>query len=51
MLLVNEPGRLVFGRRLLVADFEVEVLSRIGIDSTFIQPLDAFLFLNLEHDD
>jgi hypothetical protein len=51
MLLMNEPGRLVFGRRLLVADFEVEVLSRIGIDSTFIQPLDAFLFLHLEHDD
>jgi hypothetical protein len=51
MLLMNEPDSLVFGRRLLVADFEVEVLSRIGINSTFIQPLNAFLFLHLEHDD
>lgn len=51
MLLMNEPDSLVFGCRLLVADFEVEVLSRIGINSTFIQPLNAFLFLHLEHDD
>ena len=49
--LMNEPGRLVFSSRLLVADLEVIVLSRKRIDSTFIHPLDAFLFLHLKHDD